>query len=222
MINGATMELTMLDRLSAALKKADLLTDWERGFVESLQEQFNKRGRLSHRQIEILERIENDKLSSSAVENAKRWFSEYGDEHRRIARICAEYYKVAGYFTSIVHGILDNAESFIPSEKQWKKMCENKYAKKVIAEHDAAPKYPTGSVVAFRSTADWSHRQKSGGMPCVVISSGGTIKSAAKGSKPYKVLPYGSTQIIECEERHIKKCKNPKKVKKVVDTDVPF
>jgi hypothetical protein len=101
-------------------------------------------------------------------------------------------------------------------------MCENKYAKKVIAEHEAKPKYSTGSVVTFRATADWSHRQKSGGMPCVVISSGGPIKSAAKGSKPYKVLPYGATQVIECEERHIKKCKKPKKDKKILDNDVPF
>ena len=215
------MNPTVLDRLTMALEKSNLLTDWERGFVESLHEQFNKRGRLSRRQIEILERIENDKLSSSAVENAKHWFSEYSDEHRRIARICAEYYKVSGYFTNLVHSIL-GSEDFIPSEKQYKKMCENKYAKKILAEHDAEPKYSIGSVVAFRSTADWSHQQKSGGMPCIVISSGGSIKSAAKGSKPYTVLPYGSTQVIECEERHIKKCKNPKKVKKVVDTSIPF
>lgn len=221
MINGTTMETTTLDRLSAALKKSNLLSDWERGFVESLNEQFNKRGRLSTRQLEILERIENEKLSESAVDEAKRWFAIYSDEHRRIAHICAEYYKVSGYFTNLVHAIL-GPEDFIPSEKQYKKMCENKYAKKIIAEHDAEPKYSTGSVVAFRSTSDWSHRQKSGGMPCIVISSGGPIKSAAKGSKPYKVLPYGSMQIIDCEERHLKKCKNPKKVQKTLDKDVPF
>lgn len=33
------------------------LNDWEKNFVESLQEQFEERGTLSDRQLEILERI---------------------------------------------------------------------------------------------------------------------------------------------------------------------
>mgnify|MGYP006409374911 CR=1 FL=1 len=215
------MQPTIFDRLIKALEKSSLLTDWERGFIESLQEQFNKRGLLSARQIEIFERIETQKLSETAQDTKKAWDDNYDEEKRRIALICAEYYLSAGYFTNLADSVV-NDPGFIPSEKAWKKMCENKYAKKVIAEHDAEPKYLIGSVVAFRSTADWSHRQKSGGMPCIVISSGGPIKNAAKGTKPYTVLPYGATQVIECEERHIKKCKNPKKAKKVVDTSIPF
>ena len=215
------MNPTVLDRLTTALEKSNLLTDWERGFIESLHEQFNKRGRLSARQLEIFERIEAQKLSETAQDAKKTWDENYDDEKRRIALICAEYYLNAGYFTGLADSVI-NDPGFIPTEKAWKKMCENKYAKKIMAEHDATPKYSIGSVVAFRSTADWNHRQQSNGMPCVVISSGGIIKSAAKGSKPYKVLPYGATQIIECEERHIKKCKNPTKVKKVLDKSIPF
>jgi len=220
-MDGETMDPTVLERLSIAVEKSNLLTDWERGFVESLHEQFNKRGRLSLRQIEILERIENDKLSDSALEKRNHWLSNYSDEHRRIARVCAEYYNITGYFTNLADNII-NDPNFIPAEKAWKKMCENKYAKKVIAEHDAVPKYPAGSLVSFRATANWNHKQASKGMPCVVLSAGGTIKSAAKGSKPYKILPFGSATAIDCEERHLKKCKNPKKVKKVVDNSVPF
>ena len=211
----------LLTRIDSALTKPELLSDWEKGYLESIKEQYNKRGKLSARQIEIFERIETQKLSESAQNAKKTWDNSYNGEKRRIALICAEYYSHTGYFTNLADSVIHDV-GFIPTEKAWKKMCENKYAKKVIAEHDAKPKYPVGSVVAFRSTADWSHRQNSGGMPCMVISSGGYIKSAAKGSKPYKVLPYGATQVIECEERHIKKCKNPKKVKKVVDTSIPF
>jgi len=215
------MNPTVLERLSIAIEKSNLLSDWERGFVESLHEQFNKRGRLSARQIEILERIENDKLSTSAIEKRNNWFANYNDEHRRIARICAEYYQVTGYFGSLARDILQD-KNFIPTEKAYKKMCGNKYALKVIEQHDAAPKYPAGSLVSFRSTANWNHKQASKGMPCVVISSGGIIKTAAKGAKPYKVLPFGSAVAIDCEERHLKKCKNPKKAKKTLDSSVPF
>ena len=215
------MKPTVLERLSIAIEKSSLLSNWERGFVESLQEQFNKRGRLSPRQIEILERIEKDKLSENAIEKAACWLAEYGDKHRHIARICAEYYQQTGYFQNTVALVLSD-ENHKLSEKQYKKMCENKYAKKVIAEHNAAPKYPAGSLVSFRSTANWSHKQASKGMPCIVLSSGGTIKSAAKGSKPYKVLPFGSAKVLDCEERHLKKCKNPKKAKKTLDNSIPF
>jgi len=221
MDKGNIMEYTVLDRLSAALKKSNLLTDWERGFIESLNEQFNKRGRLSTRQLEIFERIETQKLSTTAQDARKVWDDNYDEERRRIALICAKYYSHTGYFTNLVDSILHDP-GFIPTEKAWKKMCENKYSKKVIAVHDAEPKYSIGSMVEVRGTADWSHKRKSNGMPCVVISSGGIIKSAAKGAKPYKILPYGSTQMIDCEERHIKKCRNPKKVKKHLDNDIPF
>ena len=37
------MNFTVLDRLNAALEKSNLMTDWEGGFVESLQEQFMKK-----------------------------------------------------------------------------------------------------------------------------------------------------------------------------------
>jgi hypothetical protein len=220
-MNGEIMNPTLLERLAAALEKKQLLTDWESGFVESLHQQFNKRGHLSARQIEVLERIENTTLSDSAIEKRNNWYDNYSDEHRRIARVCAEYYEVAGYFAGLVRAIL-HEKDFIPTEKAYKRMCDNKYAKKVIAEHDAEPKYIVGSLVSFRSTANWNHKQASKGLPCIVISSGGTIKSAAKGSKPYKVLPFGSAVAVDCEERHLKKCKNPKKAKKTLDNDVPF
>jgi len=215
------MDPTVLKRLSIAIEKSNLLSAWERGFVESLREQFNKRGRLSSRQLEIFERIEIQKLSAESQDAKKIWDKNYDEEKRRIALICAEYYCNAGYFTNLANSVISDP-GFIPAEKAWKKMCENKYAKKVIAEYDAAPKYPISSLVSFRSTANWNHKQASKGMPCVVLSSGGTIKNAAKGSKPYKVLPFGSAKVIICEERHLKKCKNPKKVKKVVDESIPF
>ena len=216
------MNPTLL-RLEHALKSSNLLSQWENGFVESLHQQFKKRGALSPRQIEILERIEKDKLSSEAQDARQRWVNNYDDEKRHIARICAEYYQKTGYFTALAASILELSQ-FIPSEKAWRKMCENKYAKKVLATHAAAPKYPVGSTVMFRSTADWAHRVAASDKPCIVISTSGTITSAAKGAKPYKVLPYGLARPIECEERHLKTYRKSKKSLKKKDThdDIPF
>ena len=221
-MDGEFMDTTS-ERLAIAYEKSVLLSAWERGFVESLQEQFNRRGKLSPRQLEILERIENDKLSSEAQDARQHWINGYDDEKRRIANICAGYYQKSGYFTALAIAILEDAQ-FIPSEKAWRKMCENKYAKKVLATHNAEAKYPIGSTVMFRSTADWAHKVTAGDKPCIVISAGGAIISAAKGAKPYKVLPYGLATPIECEERHLKTYRKSKKSIKKKDThdDIPF
>jgi len=212
---------SLKQRLQSATKHANLLSQWENGFVESLLEQFNKRGRLSPKQVEILERIETQKLSKAAREAIQTWAADYDDEKRRIAMICAKYYLKSGYFTDLATNIV-NTPDYIPTERAWKKMCQNKYALKVVATHDAPVKYAIGAVVDFRSTADRRMKTLANGMPCVVIASGGDIVSAAKGSKPYKVLPYGSVKVVECEERHLKKHKKAKKAKKVVDNSVSF
>ena len=215
------MNPDILKRLERAMAASELLSKWEQGFVESLMEQFNKRGRLSPKQVEILARIEEQKLSQVAQEANQKWTASYDDEKRRIAMICAKYYQRAGYFGDLANNVVDDP-SYVPSEKAWKKMCQNKYALKVIAEHDAPAKYAIGAVVDFRTPGTRCMKNLANGMPCVVIASGGDIVSAAKGSKPYKVLPYGSVKVIECEERHLKKHKKAKKAKKVVDNSVPF
>ena len=101
------MHPDILQRLQKATESAHLLSQWENGFVESLLEQFNKRGRLSPKQVEILERIETQKLSKEAHAAVQEWAASYDAEKQRIAMICAKYYLKTGYFadlaTNIVH-----------------------------------------------------------------------------------------------------------------------
>jgi len=91
----------MLKRFESANRNGSLLSQWEKGFIESLTEQFNKRGRLSPKQIEIFERIETQKLSKTAQEASQKWAASYeilphsrilycsGNEHRRGCVFCA-------------------------------------------------------------------------------------------------------------------------------------
>ncbi len=48
----------MLEKLEAPYK---VLTAWEQDFVESVTDQFNRNGRLSERQFQVLERIHEEK-----------------------------------------------------------------------------------------------------------------------------------------------------------------
>ena len=89
---------------------------------------------------------------------------------------------------------------YVLSEKTYKSMCENKYAKKVIRETNAEPKYPVGTLVKFRKAYGESINV------CTVIDTDTSyITSAAKGAKKYLVLPFGYSKPVEVEERHIKK-----------------
>ena len=131
--------------------KFELLSQWEIGFLESISNQFSRRGTLSPNQCKVLARMEQT-CSTEALETRKTWEDAYGPEKHEIATICAKYYKAAGYFTSLAWKVLDNPQyKLTPNE--FNKMCENKFAKKVIANSQVKEKYAVGSMVLIRKTA---------------------------------------------------------------------
>lgn len=182
---------------------------WASGFVESLTEQVASGRNLSPRQIEILEKIESEH-SDEAINAAASWDADFSDDMRERLTVVARYYRTEGYFTNLVERVLTNTgepTAFIPTEKQYRKITENKYAQKVLAAHFDAPKYAAGSMVQLRPSAGYLCRSKAGDKPCVVISTTEPIVSAARGAKMYRILPFGSAHVIKIEERHIKKAR---------------
>ena len=106
-----------------------------------------------------------------------------------------DYYRAnPPYFSNIVTAF-DIAESleghdYKPSKKVWEKVCEGKYALKVINAHWAEPKYPVGSTVVVRATAkQFPNIYK--GKAAAVISTTEPIRNASKGCKRYKILLMG-------------------------------
>jgi len=203
------VEKSFSEKLQHIYNNLHLLTDWQRGFLESIEKQYKHKNKLSVNQLSVLKNIE-DRVSPESIVKHDEWVASYDAEKRQDAQICAEYYKETGYFTTLAARILIDPE-FIPSEKSYRKICENKYAKKVLESSRSEPKFATGSFVLFRTTAPFTHQHQAGERPCVVLSTDGKIQSSAKGSKPYKVLPLGKTTIIKCEERHLKKFRKLKK-----------
>ena len=128
--------------------------------------------------------------------------SNYDEEKREIASICALYYKNnPPYFSQLAERIFNELD-FVPSEKQYKSMCENKFTKKVIEATKAEAKYPVGTVIRGRKNAPINIRDS---LFSVIKINATAVQSAAKGAKMYELLPFGKTHTIFCEERYLKK-----------------
>ena len=191
------------------------LVGWDKGFVESVTEWFERHNGLSEKQYSLLAKIV-EKFSPENLRAKEEWALEYRSNHIKNAKIIAKYYEGTGYFTALARDILFE-DTFVPSRKQWKAVSENKYAKKVLATYHQDPVYAAGDMVAFRQTDEIKRFMRKHGVPfngAVVLEYLDEVVSHAKGAKRLKVLPVGSTEPVLTEERHLKKFRKKKKSKK--------
>ena len=209
---------SMLSRLKGLHARTEP-SSWANGFVESLIAQVSADRRLSERQLQTLKKIESEHDEAAMAERAK-WVETYKNDPklRADAIVVAHYYKTTGYFGSTADNILVS-DTFIPTYSQYNKMVKNKYAQKVLTSHHAAPKYQTGDLVTFRASAAYHDRRCDGAVlkrdcPMMVVATDAApIKSAAKGSKVYRLLPVGKAVTIDIEERFIMKARKLTKKK---------
>ena len=125
------------------------LSERDRKFAESLKKQFEDGGKLSPKQIECVERMEQ-RYSPASVLRREKWAQSYKKNHEPVAKICARYYRTTTYFRDLATKILLD-EDFIPSEKQFNALTKNKYALKAIAAATAPPAFPVGSLAKVRA-----------------------------------------------------------------------
>lgn len=177
-------------------------------FLQSLVSAYEKYEGLTERQFEAFEKVEK-RFSAERIAERKAWADKYDDEKRNIAKICAEYY-VANppYYADLARRIINDPE-FLPTERQYRALVENKYAKKVLAATFAESKFEVGAMVMGRATA--SSRQVRDQLLVVIEVNATPVKSAAKGSKVYRVLPVGQPNTLLVEEREIKRAPKNKK-----------
>ena len=128
---------------------AKKLSEKDRNFAESLKRQFEDGGKLSPKQIECIEKMEQ-RYSPETVLKRERWAQSYKTAHRDTALIVAKYYATTSYFRDLALSILSN-EDFVPTQRQFEALAQNKYAKKAIAVATTPPAYPKGSLCKVRA-----------------------------------------------------------------------
>ena len=199
---------TTQQKLDRLVSLGEQLNDWDRGFVESVADQYKQRN-LSYGQIEVVNKI-LAKHSPEQIKARNDWRSSYDEEKQALARQAAEYYTVnPPYFREAARKIL-NDPAYIPTEKCFNKMTQNKYVQRWIAQREAGPAFSKGQLVRFRRNRLVRHGYGSylQGKLAVILSVGTDDQvSATKGSRPYEVLPIGRTKPFATEERCLMRSK---------------
>ena len=178
-------------------------TTWERNFTHSLRTQVASGRTLSEKQIEILEKIES-KYTDEALSKAAEWTAAWGETEKAEWAMLMRYYASTGYYRNLVLSWQLNQDT-APTMRDYTRITENKFARKILDGWRAEPKYAAGSMVSLRTSAKHAHRRS------LVKGVGGVIKanaeepsSACRGNKSYEVLPVGGANTILIEERYLK------------------
>jgi DNA gyrase/topoisomerase IV subunit A len=194
-------------------------------FLPSILEQFEKKGYLTQKQVDILEKNEKQ-FDPMNVESSRKeyeeWCKEYDDEKREIAKKVAEYYKSAYesgknrafYHEKAATQILENPD-YIPPKLKYEKMVNNKYAQQWLKNSSAQPKFNQGDYVSLNSQTKgyWNRRNFGGDFQPLEKFEIGTIIEVKppvanrKGAHICVVLPMGGTDTVEIEERFLKKAR---------------
>ena len=195
-------------RLEKALAFGPLLTDWERNFISSITEGAKRYGSLTGKQESILQRIEKSK--DPVIQAArKKWRAAFTEKMREKMTIAGHYYlNNPPYFNDLANRVLSD-DAFIPTEKQYRAMVENKYVQKVLDNMNSVPTFPVGSMAQIRQTAppSLSAKKRFANKMVMIIDYPDKVAGAAKGAVPVLVLPVGAAEVIETEVRWLKKAR---------------
>jgi len=198
----------LVDRIEkVAARGTTTLSDWERSFLGSLRDSAKKWGRLTSKQHDVFQRIERNS-NPKHIESRKKWRESFTPAMRENLKFAAEYYKAnPPYFSDAADRILFS-DGYMPTEKLYRKMVENKYVQRALKNANETAKFPVGTMAMVRDSAQvqgriCAHR----GQLVMVVECADDVRSATKGSRKMTVLPVGSTETIKTEERFLKNAK---------------
>ena len=196
----------MSDNQAARITKflaLETISASERSFAESIQGFMNRMGRISNNQWSAFQRMEA-RHSPEVLAQRKVWHEAWTDKKAANMRVAARYYAAnPPYFGDLAERVLEDP-TFVPSEKQYRKMVENKYVQKVLATLESTPVFDVGALVQVRKTArgaSWPLRDRI----AMVVANNGPVTSAARGARTYTILPFGEANTVDIQERYLKK-----------------
>ena len=177
------------------------LNNWEKGFIDSVNSYFQKHGRVSNKQWSTIQKVEAN-YSPEVIAQRQAWKDNWSEEQQFKWQTALDYYNAnPPYYQGLIARYEDGG---IPTEKEYRKLVDNKYVQNVIATIKAEPLYSVGSLVQVRKTAKGSlYRLRN--QFALVVDNNGPVTSATKGARTYSILPFGESAPIKIQERWLKK-----------------
>jgi hypothetical protein len=194
-----------IKKVLTAIQNLEEASQWDKNFLKSISEQVETK-QLSSSQVHVLEKIEK-KYDPATLREQAEWQRSYSADHREKAVKVAQYYLAnPPYFHDIADLIVRNPDDHVLSFRQWNKMIENKYAKKVLKQYDEPPKFCEKQVVQLRKHR-FVPRQLIDAHAFILKTNAAPIKSHAKGSRVYQILVIGDSKPIYIRECALKRAK---------------
>jgi hypothetical protein len=202
-------DATIPARLDAVIGNS-AVSAGDKQFCESLKQGWNKYKSLTSGQYGALQKCElrydASAIANNAAEQQKRndWIANFDNNKRAILNICAQYYSKTPYFKDLADKVIVDP-AFTPSEKQYRAMCENKYALRLVENVKNPAKYNVGDLVVLRETARrrFMYNAIATDVPYVILEITENV-SSSKGSRQYSVLAIGEADKMVLEEKDIK------------------
>ena len=196
----------------------------DKQFCESLKQGWTKYKSLTAGQYGALQKCElryDASVVAARTQAQTDWLANFTPQMRSRLNVCAQYYSQTPYYRDIAMRVLEDS-SWTPSEKQYRAMCENKYASRIMENIESPVKFEAGSIVEVRKTAkSWFGDNRI----CVVLSIENTV-GPARGSRRYTVMPFGSDHKQVVYERELKKYRAKDEHENPIDSEdddnVPF
>ena len=230
-------EMDLVSEINDALKRAEQMGFYEADknvrALESMKEQYQKRGNLTKAQENYLHSLLR-RFSEVECVKFMQWKHDWeNDEHvRERGDVISKYYLAnSSWFISVARVVQDNLKGLteeVPNFHQFHRMTLNEYAEKVWKSHTAPLRWNLGELVQVRSAAKvegYTYNLRAEGVnlrtdPCMVIevdpvpiSNSATWDEKKGGCRWVTINPVGSTHLFNVMEKDLKVYRKPKRRK---------
>lgn len=168
-----------------------LINDWEKNFLTSIKEGFQKYKSLTKGQYDTMLKVEQ-RYDGAAIAARDSWLAAWNHELATNWKTLTEYYSTTPYYGNAIRKAKD--PKYIPTEAEYKSVCENKYAVKYINQHKVAAKYKRGQLVVYK---------EHGGYFLSTVVEVGMPASWAKGSRCYTINIVGEAELQNVAESEL-------------------
>ena len=182
---------TIPNRIDVLLANQNI-NDWEKNFLTSIKESYNKYQALTRGQHDAFLNVEK-KHDATAIAARDEWRKTWDAEKKAVWDMMIDYYSKTPYYKGAVDKVKVNP-NYIPSEKEYAAVCLNKYAVKMQENRKIPAKYKEGQLAIFKYLGNYY---------LSTIVEVGQVNTWVKGSREYKINIFGDMSVRQVDEKEI-------------------